>query len=480
MTRKSCRPGHLLLLLVVAAFVAHAFRVDSGLMAQAQGDIAALRTQLDRRFDVLPLQDGVLLRPRARINDVRSIEVHQGSIALDGLVVTGAELRQRLGADADMVVRVSYLSPADQRTLTGAEQPGTAAPAAGAITPPLLPEPLEPREAAREARERAREAREAARDARERARDAARGRFGRRGGPGDRVRFGGTVTVNEGETVDGDVVVIAGTARINGRVNGEVVVVAGTAELGPKADIAEDVVVVGGPLRRDPAARIGGDVDEIGFGPININPNVRMPPFGFGSWNNWGNPFGSAFSLLATVIRVAVMCLLVALVLLFGSSYVDRIRAFAASEPFKAGAVGFLSQVLMLPLTVILVIVLVITIVGIPLLLLLPFVLLALCVLGLVGFTAVARQVGDLVVGRFSDGGIGVYAATMAGVLLIVSPLLLGRLISMGGGPLWLVSTPLAAVGFFVEYAAWTIGFGAVLFSTFGRRLPMTAPPPLP
>jgi hypothetical protein len=471
MTRKSCRPRHLLLLLVVAALVAHALGVDSSLMAQAPGDIAALRAQLDRRFDVLPLQDGVLLRPRVRINDVRSIEVHQGSIALDGLVVTGAELRQRLGADSDMVVRVSYLSPADQRTLTGTEQPGTPAPAVGAIASPLPPEPLDPREA----RERARDARQ---EARERARDVARGRFGRRGGPGDRVRFGGTVVVNEGETVDGDVVVIAGTARVNGRVNGEVVVVGGTADLGPNADIAEDVVVIGGPLRRDPAARIGGDVDEIGFGPININPNLSMPRFGFGNWN-WGNSFGSAFSLLSTVIRVAVMCLLAALVLLFGSGYVDRIRVFAAAEPFKAGAVGFLSQVLMLPLTVILIIVLVITIVGIPLLLLMPFVLLALCVLGLVGFTAVARQVGDLVVGRFSEGGIGVYAATMAGVILIVSPLLLGRLISVGGGPLWLVSTPLAAVGFFVEYAAWTIGFGAVLFSTFGRRLPMT-PPPLP
>ena len=475
MTRKSCRPGHLLPLLVVA-LVAHALGVDSGLMAQAPGDIAALRSQLDRRFDVLPLQDGVLLRPRVRINDVRSIEVHQGSVALDGLVVTGAELRQRLGTDSDMVVRVSYLSPADQRTLAGAKLPGTLAPAAGAIAPPLPPEPPDPREAARDARDQAREARQ---EARERARDVARGRFGRRGGgPGDRVRFGGTVTVNEGETVDGDVVVIAGTARVNGRVNGEVVVVGGTADLGPNADIAQDVVVIGGPLRRDPAARIGGDVDEIGFGPISINPNLSMPRFGFGTWN-WGNSFGSAFSLLSTVIRVAVMCLLTALVLLFGSGYVDRIRVFAAADPVKAGAVGFLSQVLMLPLTVILIIVLVITIVGIPLLLLMPFVLLALCVLGLVGFTAVARQVGDLVVGRFREGSIGAYSATMAGVVLIVSPLLLGRLISVGGGPLWLVSTPLAAVGCFVEYAAWTIGFGAVLFSTFGRRVTVT-PPPLP
>ncbi len=476
MTRRFYRPGRLLLLLAVAALVAHALGVDSGLMAQAPGDVSALRSQLERRFDVLPIQDGVLLRPRVRINDLRSIEIHQGSIALDGLVVTGAELRQRLGADADVVVRVSYLTAADQRLLTGAAQPVAPAPAVGAIAPaPPMP-PQDPRQAAREARDRAREAR---REARDRAREVARGPFGRRsGGPGDRVRFGGTVTVNPGETVDGDVVVIAGTARVNGRVNGEVVVVGGTADLGPQADIAEDVVVIGGPLRRDPAARIGGDVDEIGFGPININPNLNFPRFGFGNWT-WGNSFGSAFSLFATVIRVAVMCVLAALVLLLGAGYVDRIREFAAAEPFKAGAVGFLSQVLMLPLCIILVIVLVITIVGIPLLLLMPFVFLALGVLGLVGFTAVARQVGGFVLGRFSAEGLGSYATTMAGVVLIVSPLLLGRLISVGGGPLWLVSTPLAAVGFFVEYAAWTIGFGAVLFSMLGRRLPVS-PPPLP
>jgi len=477
MTSRSYRPGRRLwLLLPVAAFVAHALGVDSGLMAQAPGDIAALRTQLERRFDVLPLQDGVLLRPRVRINDVRSIEVHQGSVALDGLVVTGAELRQRLGADADAVVRVSYLSPADQRTLTGADQPGTPAPAAGAIAPTLPPDPVDPRQAAREEREQAREAR---REARDRARETGRGPFGRRsGGPGDRVRFGGTVTVTEGETVEGDVVVIAGTARVNGRVNGEVVVVGGTADLGPQADIAEDVVVIGGPLRRDPAARIGGDVQEIGLGPININPALNFPRFGWRDWT-WANSFGSAFSLLATAIRVGVMCVLAALVLLFGAGYVDRIRAFAAGEPLKSVAVGFLSQVLMLPLAVILVIVLVITIVGIPLLLLTPFVVLALAVLALVGFTAVARQVGGLVLGRFGVEGLGPYVTTMAGVVLIVSPLLLGRLISIGGGPLWLVSTPLAALGFFVEYAAWTIGFGAVLSSTFARRLP-PAPPPLP
>ena len=450
---------HLLVRLLIVALGAIAFHVGPGELdaaAQTPTDVADMRVQLERRFDVLPLQDGVMLRPRSRIGNVRSIEVHEGSIAVDGQAVTGAELRNRLGNDADLVVRVSFLSPAQLRNLTGAAE----AEPAPVAEPPVVVPPVDPDDDARDRR-------------------ARRGPFGRRGGgnSGDRVRFGGTITVNEGDTVEGDVVVIGGFARVMGRVTGEVVVVGGSAELGPKADITGDVVVVGGGLRRDPGARIGGEVEEVGVGPININPNIDWPRWGGGPW--FGNPFGGFFSLISTVVRVGILCLLTAIVLLLGSSYVDRIRTLAAAEPLKAGAVGFLSQVLMVPLLVILTIVLIITIVGIPFLLLLPFAVLALAVLALVGFTAVAREVGQKVLGRvWADSGAGVFAVTMAGVLLIVSPVLLGRLVGMGGGPLWVVSTPLSIVGFFVEYLAWTIGFGAVLFMLFGRR--SVLPPPLP
>ena len=160
------------------------------------------------------------------------------------------------------------------------------------------------------------------------------------------------------------------------------------------------MVVVGGGLQRDPGARIGGEVEEVGVGPININPSIDWPRWGWGPGPWFGNPFGGFFSLISTVVRVGILCLLTAIVLLLGSGYVDRIRTLAAAEPLKAGAVGFLSQVLMVPLLVILTIVLIITIVGIPFLLLLPFAVLALAVLALVGFTAVAREVGQKVLGR--------------------------------------------------------------------------------
>jgi hypothetical protein len=143
----------------------------------------------------------------------------------------------------------------------------------------------------------------------------------------------------------------------------------------------------------------------------------------------------------------------------------------------KSGLVGFLSQVFVLPLTVVTIVVLVITIVGIPFLLLLPFVALALCVVALVGFTGVAQRLGGMALARVG-GPSGAYTATVLGVLLILGPVLLGRLMSFGGAPLWFVATPLSAIGFLAEYAAWTIGFGAV-FLAFGSS-PRAVPPPLP
>jgi hypothetical protein len=462
------------LLALCATLAAHTVGMPRPVEAQTANDLGALKAQLERRFDVLPLQDGVLLRPRAATGGVRSVEVHQGTIAIDGQVVTGAELRSRMAGDADLVVRVSYLNAADQRALAGSPAPATAAQASETaspgtpqtVAPDVPPAPSVGPDDGRPG------------DRNRRSRGWG-GSWGRRGGDrgGDRVRFGGRVTVGENETVDGDVVVIAGRAQVLGHVTGDVVVVGGSAELGPRADVGADVVVVGGQLTRDPSAHVGGEVHEVGVGPLSIDPRVRMPHFGFWDWS-WSNPLGSAFSLMSTVARLAILCLLCALVVLVGGVYVDRVGALAADQPMKSGLVGLLSQVFMLPLTVVTIVVLVITIVGIPFLLLLPFVALALCVVALVGFTAVAQRLGGMALARVG-GPSGAYVATLLGVLLILGPVLLGRLVSFGGAPLWFVATPLSALGFLAEYVAWTIGFGAAVFLAFGNR-PRAMPPPLP
>ena len=58
-----------------------------------------------------------------------------------------------------------------------------------------------------------------------------------------------------GATSREPIVIIAGSATINGRAEDDVVVVGGTLRVGPKAVIRGDVVAIGGEAIIDPAAR---------------------------------------------------------------------------------------------------------------------------------------------------------------------------------------------------------------------------------
>ena len=165
---------------------------------------------------------------------------------------------------------------------------------------------------------------------------------------------------------------------------------------GRAPNVHKGVVVVGGSLHRDAGARVGGEIQEVGFGEIDMS---RWRPRGVArQW--WpGRTLGSAFSLVSTLVRVGMLCLLAALVLLFGRDYVSRVGSRAAAEPLKAGAIGLLVQLLFLPLLIVTTLLFVITIVGIPLLILIPFAILLLMVLALVGFTGVASYVGHELTG---------------------------------------------------------------------------------
>jgi hypothetical protein len=429
----------------------------------------ALKRAIESRFDVLPLRDGVALHPRTPIAGVRSIEVTEGAVAIDGQPATGAELRSRLGAQADAVLELSYLTAERQRSLFGDRSSAPAAPLSptserstpsappapeAAPVPPAPPAPevapVPPAAAAPPVRE-------------------SRGR--RRGSDrsGDRVRIGGNVDVGDGETVDGDVVAVGGSVRVDGDVRGDVVSVGGGVTLGRNASVDGDVTVIGGRLQRDPGARVGGKAQEVGLGGINFgNWTWRRNPLGF--WMT--SMIGSAVAFVGTLARVGILCLIAALVVLFGRDYMYRAGTVAARESLKAGAVGLLAQILFVPILVITCIVLVLTIVGIPLLLLLPFVILGIAVVAVIGFSGVANRVGVLASHRFGWRDDNPYAVTIVGVILLMAPVLLARLSGMGGGVLFPITMALGIVGFLIEYAAWTVGLGAMALARFERRHP--------
>jgi len=170
------------------------------------------------------------------------------------------------------------------------------------------------------------------------------------------------------------------------------------------------------------------------------------------------------------VTRLGVLCVLASIVLLFGRGYVERVSVRAASEPMKAGMVGVLIQLLFFPLLLATIFVMVITIIGIPLLALIPFALLAFALLFLVGFTAVAYDLGRLAVSRFGLDGQNPYLVAAMGIALVLSPVLISRLVGLAGGLLWPITWTLLLLGLLAEYLVWTVGLGAVALVRFDRK----------
>jgi hypothetical protein len=409
--------------LIATAFVATA---GGGAKAQEQQSAPErLRQQLEQRFDILTVQDGLVLRPKAPTRDVRWIEVSGGTVSLNGALASGAELRERLGDDAAAVVQLSYLEPAARAALF---RDATGAPLADQTDP-----------------------------------DSGSRRSDRRS-EGGRFRIGGDITVQPEDIVSGDVVTVGGSAYVFGEVRGDVVAIGGAVELGPTSRVSGDVTVIGGSLQRASTARVGGEVVDLGD--VSIGEwRERL----LGSrWRRGPGTFGSALALFSTLMRVAILCLFAALVVLLGRDHLPRISARAVAEPLKAGAIGLLTQLLLLPLLIVTTVLLIVTIVGIPLLTLIPLALLALAAVALVGFTAVAHRVGDRLRLRFGWTPGGPYATTLVGILILVSPLLLARLLGLAGGLAAPAAFSLVIIGTVLEYAAWTIGFGAVALARFG------------
>src|SRR5262249_5089282 len=119
-----------------------------------------------------------------------------------------------------------------------------------------------------------------------------------------------------------------------------------------------------------------------------------------------------------------------------------------------------------------------ITILGIPLLLLVPFAVLAVLIVFLVGFTGVAARVGQFIGPRLGWTNTGPYLTTILGIIALLLPLLVARLLGSFG--LNFIALPLLAAGALLEYVAWTVGFGAAALTYSKPVLAPITPQPSP
>jgi hypothetical protein len=445
---------------LIAVFAALAI----GVLAQSATTTTvdpSLKQRVERRFEVLPIQGGVVLKPR-RTTAVRVIEIREGTIEVDGAPATGALLREKLGADADLVLQVSYLST-DALTGWYAPPPAPVSPPAAAA-PPVAPEAAPPSPPADESAD---EHSDDHRDDEHWRRSAAR------------VNIGGDITIEPDERVSDPVVAVGGSVTVLGHVDDDVVAVGGSVHLGPKAVVRGNVTSVGGRVEQAHGAVIRGEVNEVRFG----SPNFQFhPEFLLGSLGAW-DMFSGWFRLVGTLLRLGIVLILVFISMLVAPRVVERIGERAAREPWLSGFAGLLAQLLFVPVLVLTVVVLAVSIIGIPLLVLVPFVMLGFLLAVLVGFTGVVLRIG-----RWATGADRPPFVTLAvGVVLVAALGLLARTFGLIPAPLWPITWFLGLIGFFAEYIAWTVGLGAALLTRFGTRgprpvmpAPTDYPPPLP
>lgn len=392
-------------------------QTGSALRAQEQS-VEQLRAEIAERYSLVDIEGGVALVPRESDAGFRIIEIVDGVVEVDGEALTGQQLGARLGEDADLVLRVTYLSADDQTNLTRPEPE--------AVQPDI--DDQRPRPSVRN---------------------------------GDLVRVGGSIAVNSDELIDGDVVVVMGSATIDGEIDGDVNVVLGSLELGPNALVRRDVTVVGGGLDRAPGARILGSVNEVGI----AGPGIDIG-WGTGFPNVFGSFWGRVGNVAGTLLRLTLIMLAALASVALGQTTIERIGNRTNTDLVRSGLVGLLAEVLFVPLLVVTIVVLAVSIIGIPLLVLVPFGILAVGVIMFVGFTGLAHQVGRRLTTK-SDGGQSAYVAVAVGVLVVMGITLAARLASLAVGPF---VAPLAAAGYVVEFVAWTVGFGAALLAWFDSR----------
>jgi hypothetical protein len=291
---------------------------------------------------------------------------------------------------------------------------------------------------------------------------------------GTRIGIGRSIHVPVDEEVNDAVVVVGGSLRVDGRVRDGVVVVGGNLDVGPRSDVRGEVVVVGGRINREGGAQIRGRVSDISIGDWSTWTlgGLSLPVVDFGDFGRWLTLFGTFF-------RIACLALLMWLVILLARAPVARIGRSAAAQPGRAFAIGLLAAILFVPALIIGSIALIVTIIGIPLVaILLPLAVLIAFVALVLGFTALACRVGEWVEDRFGWRADSALLATSIGLLLIVGPTLVARLVSVVPAPLQLAGWSLLTIGIVLEGIVWTIGLGATLMTGFGRW--STVPPPAP
>jgi hypothetical protein len=258
------------------------------------------------------------------------------------------------------------------------------------------------------------------------------------------VRLFSDADIARGERVEGDVVAVFGSVRVDGEVTGSVVAVFGSVDLRDEAVVRGDAVAVGGGLHEDPGARVSGDTVQVGFLPLTLG----LPG-------------------LPLVLTCIVLAWLVSLFFGWAAAalFPQRLTRVAITSSHRTAAslaIGVVSG----PLLLMTMLLLLVTVVGIPIAFFLPLVYVAVAYLGQIAATYV---LGCKLTRRpLGDGGI--MRPLLAGSLLVASVFGFGAILWETPGMVRTVALFFLMVGVLLVLGLSAIGTGAFILSRAGSR----------
>ena len=306
---------------------------------------------------------------------------------------------------------------------------------------------------------------------------------------GDVVRVGDDVEIAPGRRVRGDVVAIGGKVVMRGEAAGDVVAIGGNVTI--SGHVSGDVVAVGGGVYLESGAVVDGDAVSVG-GKVHREEgvilrgqevNVSVFPFDIGGWLGCGRGGTSGPSCgemrafrVGFELSVFIGFLLVGLVLIL--AFPERMMTVHSTlrSQFWLSLVAGFGSVLGV---IVMLVLLMITCIGI--LIAIPGFLL--WILAIIGGGAVAVAIlGGIITRKPITNNRSLLSMMLIGIALLFGLHLLGRLLGFAGGVGDPVGSLLIAVSGLIWFVLLTAGFGALVLSRLGKRVPGTVPaiPPPP
>lgn len=314
-----------------------------------------------------------------------------------------------------------------------------------------------------------------------------------------RVHVDEDVIIPEGSVVDGTIVVIEGTLRVEGEVRGDVVVVDGALEVLETGVIVGEARIADARVLRNVGTIRGGLVDvlveereveeevrerlreeiraEVRRDLRNeIRQVTRMEnDDGFSIMSPFYAVVRGVGGVLEKMVGIFILGLIGAGFLAFAGENMETIAETARRSPGRAAMVGLAGSFLLIPVWILGLVALVVSIVGIPVAIAwAPLFPVAAGLAALLGYLAVAQNTGEWLadssfpwtgwirksnpIFTLVGGLVGLALAFMVGHLVSILPFL------------GFIGNLLFAAGFVITVVAIQIGFGAVLLTRGGRR----------